>query len=71
MSQGALCVTPAPLVITAPSFSVPYGSPVPTITPSYSGFVNSDTPASLTTPPTCVTSYTMGAPAGSSLPDEL
>jgi hypothetical protein len=65
---GALCVTPAPLVITAPTFSVPYGSPVPTITPSYSGLVNSDTPGSLTTPPTCMTSYTMGAPAGSSFP---
>jgi len=65
---GVLCVTPAPLVITAPSLSVPYGSPVPAITPSYSGFVNSDTPASLTTPPTCVTTYTEGAPAGGSYP---
>ena len=65
---GALCVTPAPLGVTAPTLSVPYGSPVPTITPSYSGFVNGDTPGSLTTPPTCVTSYTVGAPAGSSFP---
>jgi len=41
-------------------------SPVPAITPSYSGFVGSDTAASLTTPPTCVTNYTKGAPAGGS-----
>jgi hypothetical protein len=65
---GVLCVTPAPLVITASSGTIPFGSPVPTITPSYSGFVNGDTPASLTTPPTCVTTYTQGSPVGSTYP---
>jgi hypothetical protein len=35
-----------------------YGGSVPTITPSYSGFVNGDTSASLTNPPTCDTTAT-------------
>lgn len=34
------------------------------MTPSYSGFVNGDTPASLTTQPTCVTTATTSTPAG-------
>ena len=49
---------PAPLVITASSGSMTYGGTVPTITASYSGFVNGDTSASLTPPPTCSTSAT-------------
>ena len=61
-------MTPAPLVITASSATVPYGAPVPAITPSYAGFVAGDTASSLTTPPTCTTTYTKGAPAGSSFP---
>src|ERR1700678_142462 len=46
---------PAHLVIQASSTSMVYGSAVPTITPSYSGFVDSDTDWSLTTPPVCTT----------------
>ena len=42
-----------------------YGGTPPTITPSYSGFVNGDTAASLTTPPTCSTTATSHSPAGS------
>jgi YVTN family beta-propeller protein len=49
------------LTITASSSSTAYGATVPAVTPSYSGFINGDTPASLTTPPTCVTT---GVPAG-------
>ena len=35
-----------------------YGDTPPTITPTYSGFVNHDTPASLTTQATCTTTAT-------------
>jgi hypothetical protein len=55
---GTVSVTPASVTITAPSLTIPYGSPVPTLTPSYSGLVNDDTGASLSTPPTCTTTYT-------------
>jgi MBG domain (YGX type) len=48
---GTLTVTPAPLVITAVSTSIMAGQPVPALTATYSGFVNGDTPESLTTPP--------------------
>ena len=39
---GDFVVTQAPLTITASSGSMPYGAAPPTITPSYSGFVNGD-----------------------------
>ena len=42
-----------------------YGGSTPTITASYSGFVNGDTAASLTTPPTCSTAATSASPVGS------
>jgi len=41
------------LVITASDATMTYGGAPPTITPSYAGFVNGDTPTSLTTQPTC------------------
>src|SRR5262249_22601811 len=50
-----LTVTPAPLTITADSKSMVYGASLPALTASYSGLVNNDTPASLTTPPTLAT----------------
>src|SRR5205807_803905 len=52
---GTLTVTPAPLTITADSKSKVYGAPLPTLTISYTGLVNGDTAASLTTPPTTST----------------
>lgn len=52
------------LVITASSASVVYGGVVPAITASYAGFVNGDTAASLTTPPTCTTTATSSSPVG-------
>ena len=65
LEQGATAtLTNPPLVITASSPSVTYGASAPTITPSYSGFVNGDTSASLTTPPTCTTTYTTGSKTG-------
>ena len=46
-------VTKAGLQITASSPSMTYGSSVPTVTPSYSGFVNGDGEGDLATSPTC------------------
>jgi Legume lectin domain/Chitobiase/beta-hexosaminidase C-terminal domain/MBG domain (YGX type)/Right handed beta helix region len=62
----SITVTKAPLTITAPSFTLPYHSAVPAITPIYSGFVNGETSASLTTAPSCSTAYYATVPAGSS-----
>jgi energy-converting hydrogenase Eha subunit E len=53
-----------PLTITANNQSKPYGAPLPVLTVSYSGFVNGDTAASLTTPPTAATAATATSPAG-------
>ena len=47
-----MAVGTAPLVVTASSGSMTYGGTVPTITSSYSGFVNGDNASSLTTQPT-------------------
>ncbi len=62
---GTVTVTPAPLTITASSASMSYGGIMPAITATYSGFVNGDTAAALTTQPTCATTATSGSPAGS------
>ena len=63
--NGTVTDSAAALVITASNASMTYGGTVPTITPSYSGFVNGDTPASLTTQPTCSTTATSHSAAGS------
>jgi predicted outer membrane repeat protein len=55
---GSLTVTPAALTITANDQTKVYGAALPTLTASYSGFVNGDTPASLTTRPTLSTTAT-------------
>lgn len=58
-------VTSAPLTITASSpTGIKRGDAVPTITPSYSGFVNSENSSVLSTLPTCVTSYTTTSAEG-------
>ncbi len=51
-------VTTAPLTVTASSPTMVYGASPPTVTPSYSGFVNTDAASSLTTRPTCSTTAT-------------
>ena len=56
--SGALTVTPASLTISADSKSKSYGATLPTLTVSYTGFVNGDTAASLTTLPTLSTTAT-------------
>ena len=63
--NGSVQVNTAPLSIAASSDSMTYGGTAPTITPLYSGFVNGDTAASLTTAPTCSTTATSSSPVGS------
>ena len=55
---GSFTVTTAPLTITANNQTKVYGAALPTLTASYSGFVNGDTSASLTTQPTLTTTAT-------------
>ncbi len=62
--NGTLTVNPAPLTITANSTNKVYGAALPTFTASYSGFVNGDTAANLTTPVSLTTSASASSPAG-------
>lgn len=55
---GTLTITKAPLTITADNKSRFYGSANPTLTMSYSGFVNGDTPASIVAPVISTTATT-------------
>jgi Ca2+-binding RTX toxin-like protein len=55
---GALTVTPAPLTIAANSKVMVTGNPLPAFTATYTGLVNGDTPASLTSPPVLSTTAT-------------
>ena len=56
--DGTLTVTPVTLTITADSKVKAYGAALPALIASYSGFVNGDTPASLTTLPTLTANAT-------------
>ncbi|MGH7140312.1 MAG: MBG domain-containing protein, partial [Pirellulales bacterium] len=58
-------VTPASLTITADNQTMTYGGPLPALTAGYSGFVNGDTSASLTTAPTLSTTARANSPVGS------
>jgi hypothetical protein len=60
----SLQITRATLTITASSHTVAYGASVPTITPTYSGFVNGDT-SLVVTAPSCSTTYTTTTAVGS------
>ena len=51
-------VAPAPLIITANNTTKAYGAGMPALSATYSGFVNGDTVANLTMPPTLVTTGT-------------
>ncbi len=62
--NGTLTVTPAELVITADNTNKVYGAALPVFTASYSGFVNGDTAASLTTPVALGTSASPASPIG-------
>ena len=66
---GALTVTPAPLTIMADNQTNVYGAALPSLTASYSGFVNGDSASSLTALPTLATTATAGSHvAGSPYP---
>jgi hypothetical protein len=63
-ANGTLTVTPVALTISANNQTMIYGASVPTLTASYKGFVNGDTAASLTTPPTLSTPASVASPVG-------
>jgi len=63
-ANASLTVGLPPLVITASSATMTYSGTVPTITPSYSGFVNGDSASSLTTAPSCSTAATSSSLVG-------
>ncbi len=63
--NGTLTITPAALTISADNQSKLYGAPLPTLTVTYSGFVNGDTAASLSTPPAVSTTATAASHVGS------
>jgi hypothetical protein len=62
----SILIQQASVIITASSPTVSYGAAVPTITPGYSAFQNSQTSSVLTAGPVCVTAYTTASNAGSS-----
>jgi hypothetical protein len=61
---GTLTVTTAPLTITASNQSKIYGAALPTLTATYTGFVNGDTATSLTTAVTLSPTATAASPVG-------
>ena len=64
--NGTVQVVTATLVVAASSPTMTYGGHAcPPSRPSYSGFVNGDNAASLTTAPTCSTTATSSSPVGS------
>src|SRR5438876_8456118 len=66
-APGSVGINQASVTITASSQTVTYGDAIPTITPSFSAFKNSETSSSaLSTQPTCTTTYTVTSNAGTS-----
>ncbi|UTN03278.1 cadherin-like beta sandwich domain-containing protein [Flavobacterium bizetiae] len=63
-NNGTLTVNPAALTITADAQTKGYGAANPSLTASYTGFVNGDTFANLSTPPTITTTATAVSPVG-------
>jgi hypothetical protein len=63
--DGVLRIDPATLTITADNKVKHIGTPNPALTASYSGFVNSDTPASLDLPVVLTTTANLASPLGS------
>jgi hypothetical protein len=64
-NPGVIAVGKAVLTITADSKAMPLGGPLPTLTVSYSGFINGDNASSLTTQPSLSVPATASSPAGS------
>ncbi|MES2279444.1 MAG: MBG domain-containing protein [Bacteroidota bacterium] len=63
-TPGTLTVTPASLTIAADSKTKVYGAANPSLTATYTGFVNGDTNASLTTQPGLATTATVASVVG-------
>jgi hypothetical protein len=61
---GTMTVGPAPLTITANNKAMSLGSPLPTLTVSYAGFVNGDNASRLTASPAITTTATSSSLAG-------
>ncbi|HEY0455840.1 MAG TPA: MBG domain-containing protein, partial [Verrucomicrobiae bacterium] len=64
-SPANISVTPAPLIITADNKTKTQGLPNPALTASFSGFVNGDDMAALSSPPALTTTATANAKPGS------
>jgi hypothetical protein len=62
--DGVLKVDHAPLTVTASSFTIQQGQPIPTLTYSISGFVNGETQAIVSGAPAFITSATSTSPPG-------
>jgi filamentous hemagglutinin family protein len=66
-ANGLLTVTPAPLQLTADNHSITYGSIVPSLSYTYSGFFVTDNVGnSITGTPVLTTTYTQGSPVSGS-----
>ena len=63
-TPGALTIGKATLTVTADNKTMPLGGPLPTLTISYSGFVNGDGPANLTQQPSLSVPASASSPAG-------
>ena len=63
-ATGTLTVNQVNLTIAGVPQTKDYGAAMPTLTAEYSGFVNGDTEASLTTKPTVATTATAASPVG-------
>jgi hypothetical protein len=59
-----LTIGPASLTITADDASRAFGDPNPTLTATYTGFVNGDDPSDLTSPASIATAANAASPAG-------
>ena len=64
-TPASVTIAQAPLTVTASSHSVTYGDAAPSVTPTYSGFVNDDSASDLSTAPTCTTTYAVTSSAAS------
>src|SRR5581483_7629644 len=63
-TPGVLTIGKATLTVTADNKTMPLGGPLPTLTVSYSGFVNGDNASKLTSPATASTTAMANSPAG-------
>ena len=63
-AAGNLTIDKAALLVTANNQTMTYGGTMPTLTASYSGFVNGDSSGSLTTAPTVTSATPANANAG-------